>query len=141
MNNQINDGNMINFYNDYRMQLFPYLLNSDLNNYYTFIFTFDDVNGNTCKSVLEKNVNNERQIILQKDFSSSELFRVGLFEPFLTDYAKTNKIINSKISDFENGLSQYILISKNSNVLILNNLNKKYIEYIDSVIKDIKQIN
>lgn len=132
-----NDNARINQYNTYRAQFLPLLLNSDPDVCIHSDFTIGGENGEICRHTLEKVSNETRQIISQRDFECDEAFRTGLLEPSLLDYAKTNPIVDGKVNDSNNGLSQYMAFSETNNVLTVNNVSREYANYIDQKIKKV----
>lgn len=126
-----NDKARINQYNTYRAQVLPLLLSSDPDVCIHSDFTIGGENGEICWHTLEKVSNETRQIISQRDFECDEAFRTGLLEPSLLDYAKTNPIVDGKVNDSNNGLSQYMAFSETNNVLTVNNVSREYANYID----------
>lgn len=127
----------INQYNTYRAQVLPLLLSSDPDVCIHSDFTIGGENGEICWHTLEKVSNETRQIISQRDFECDEAFRTGLLEPSLLDYAKTNPIVDGKVNDSNNGLSQYMAFSETNNVLTVNNVSREYANYIDQKIKKV----
>ncbi len=132
-----NDNARINQYNTYRAQVLPLLLSSDPDVCIHSDFTIGGENGKICRHTLEKVSNETRQIISQRDFECDETFRTGLLEPSLLDYAKTNPIVDGKVNDSNNGLSQYMAFSETNNVLTVNNVSREYANYIDQKIKKV----
>lgn len=132
-----NDKARINQYNTYRAQVLPLLLSSDPDVCIHSDFTIGGENGEICWHTLEKVSNETRQIISQRDFECDEAFRTGLLEPSLLDYAKTNPIVDGKVNDSNNGLSQYMAFSETNNVLTVNNFSREYANYIDQKIKKV----
>lgn len=132
-----NDNARINKYNTYRAQVLPLLLRSDPDVCIHSDFTIGGENGKICRHTLEKVSNETRQIISQRDFECDEAFRTGLLEPSLLDYAKTNPIVDGKVNDSNNGLSQYMAFSETNNVLTVNNVSREYANYIDQEIKKV----
>lgn len=132
-----NDNARINQYNTYRAQVLPLLLSSDPDVCIHSDFTIGGENGEICRHTLEKVSNETRQIISQRDFECDEAFRTGLLEPSLLDYAKTNPIVDGKVNDSDNGLSQYMAFSETNNVLTVNNVSREYASYIDQEIKKV----
>ncbi len=132
-----NDNARINQYNTYRAQVLPLLLSSDPDVCIHSDFTIGGENGEICRHTLEKVSNETRQIISQRDFECDEAFRTGLLEPSLLDYAKTNPIVDGKVNDSNNGLSQYMAFSETNNVLTVNNVSREYASYIDQEIKKV----
>lgn len=132
-----NDKARINQYNTYRAQVLPLLLSSDPDVCIHSDFTIGGENGEICWHTLEKVSNETRQIISQRDFECDEAFRTGLLEPSLLDYAKTNPIVDGKVNDSNNGLSQYMAFSETNNVLTVNNVSREYANYIDQKIKKV----
>lgn len=127
----------INQYNTYRAQVLPLLLSSDPDVCIHSDFTIGGENGEICWHTLEKVSNETRQIISQRDFECDEAFRTGLLEPSLLNYAKTNPIVDGKVNDSNNGLSQYMAFSETNNVLTVNNVSREYANYIDQKIKKV----
>lgn len=132
-----NDNARINQYNTYRAQVLPLLLSSDPDVCIHSDFTIGGENGEICRHTLEKVSNETRQIISQRDFECDETFKTGLLEPSLLDYAKTNPIVDGKVNDSDNGLSQYMAFSETNNVLTVNNVSREYASYIDQEIKKV----
>lgn len=132
-----NDNARINQYNTYRAQVLPLLLSSDPDVCIHSDFTIGGENGEICRHTLEKVSNETRQIISQRDFECDEAFKTGLLEPSLLDYAKTNPIVDGKVNDSDNGLSQYMAFSETNNVLTVNNVSREYASYIDQEIKKV----
>lgn len=135
-----NDNARINQYNTYRAQVLPLLLSSDPDVCIHSDFTIGGENGEICRHTLEKVSNETRQIISQRDFECDEAFKTGLLEPSLLDYAKTNPIVDGKVNDSDNGLSQYMAFSETNNVLTVNNVSREYASYIDQEIKKVDQL-
>lgn len=137
MSSKTNDNARINQYNTYRAQVLPLLLSSDPDVCIHSDFTIGGENGEICRHTLEKVSNETRQIISQRDFECDEAFKTGLLEPSLLDYAKTNPIVDGKVNDSDNGLSQYMAFSETNNVLTVNNVSREYASYIDQEIKKV----
>jgi len=130
----------INQFNEYRAQVLPLLLSTDSDVYVHSDFTIGGENGEICRHTLEKITNDSRQILSQRDFECDEVFRTGMLEPSLLDYAKTNPIVDGKINTSDNGLSQYMAFSETNNVLTVNNVSREYANYIDQEIKKVDPI-
>lgn len=130
----------INQYNEYRAQVLPLLLSTDADVYVHSDFTIGGENGEICRHTLEKMTNDSRQILSQRDFECDEVFRTGMLEPSLLDYAKTNPIVDGKVNTSDNGLSQYMAFSETNNVLTVNNISREYASYIDEEIKKVDPI-
>ena len=130
----------INQYNEYRAQILPLLLSTDADVYVHSDFTIGGENGEICRHTLEKMTNDSRQILSQRDFEYDEVFRTGMLEPSLLDYAKTNPIVDGKVNTSDNGLSQYMAFSETNNTLTVNNISREYANYIDQEIKKVNPI-
>ena len=130
----------INQYNEYRAQILPLLLSTDADVYVHSDFTIGGENGEICRHTLEKMTNDSRQILSQRDFEYDEVFRTGMLEPSLLDYAKTNPIVDGKVNTSDNGLSQYMAFSETNNTLTFNNISREYANYIDQEIKKVNPI-
>lgn len=130
----------INQYNEYRAQILPLLSSTDPDAYIHSDFTIGGENGEICRHTLEKMSTDSRQVLSQRDFEYDEVFRMGMLEPSLIDYAKTNPITKGKINTIDNGMSQYMAYSETNSVLTVNNISEEYANYIDQEIKKVDPV-
>lgn len=110
---------------------------SDINNPANLIVEYRDTGYVEVRLQDEKN--GESEITLRKKLKD-DYFNEKILDDVVRHFVKLDGVIRTKVAERNDGKCSVIAVGKNSNVLQIRNIDKKYLERIDDIIDNTKDV-